>query len=571
MLQRLTVLLSVAVCALMIGAQNSLPGKLLYALETKNLEMGRKLYTEISDTDLVLFPDSVLFDYHYLGGWINSEIPNHEKAISHLLEAKRLCEKSLGIHSRVYMEIVNGLGEEYIDLGQYDEAIGIYQEGIVKSVCMRFSAPQYFGTLIMGVQKCYERMGWYNEVPGHLMDAWSFWNKDGTPLDITSYYPLWCLRQFYIRYEMYEKAIETSDEIVTFITERGGINHPELAEELYFRGGALESMGKIDDAIETYRNGLSILESNKLEYDEEYTYYPILGNLLIALIKNERWEDSNIILNKIKKYGAVIGNDEIYNSALSAVAFVLYQNGHYDRALEINSELLGRPLSDEIKRIANYQQEDILYSQQVMRAFPELEKLLNNTEYASNEWFDTAYKLSSAYFRKKDPVKGKELLDLMYKAIPINNAAKDDYYLEILDGLFNACVDQEDYDLALKYTLEKWEYVATIPDITDKYKFICMNNIVVAKTKANRLYGVHDDLDKATMLCQSIYGENSEKYALLLHNRGRVLQLQHKYDEAKQVYLRAIELQLEVRASVLPNTVKYLMETNNQIIDAELD
>ena len=64
------------------------------------------------------------------------------------------------------------------------------------------------------------------------MDAWSFWNKEEKPVVTYTYYPLWCLHQFYRRYEMYDNAIRVSDEIVKFITEKEGPNYPILAEEV---------------------------------------------------------------------------------------------------------------------------------------------------------------------------------------------------------------------------------------------------------------------------------------------------------------------------------------------------
>lgn len=533
--------------------------------------MGIKLYNEITKADLEQLPDSVLFDYHYLGGYINSEIPNHNKAIAHLLEAKRLCDTSLGTHSGVYMEIMRGLGDEYVEVGQYEEALAIYQEGIVKSTYMRVAASHDFGNLIMGVQECYERMGWYNEVPAHLMDAWSFWNKEEKPVVTYTYYPLWCLHQFYRRYEMYDNAIRVSDEIVKFITEKEGPNYPILAEELYFRGNTLSDMGRTDDAIETYRKALLILESNKLEYNEEYSYNSILGNLLIALIKAEQWDDSDIVLNKIKNYGTVMSNDDIYTSALTAIAFVLYNNGYYDRALKFNTELLGYPLSPERKQTADRQQEEILYSQEVLNAIPELVNLMNNNTVASDEWFEAAFKLTSAYFRKKETEKYMVLLDSMYQAIPSNSSARDEYLVAILGTLFNVSLDNAHYDLALKYANEKWEYVSTLQDVPERYKFDCINNIVVAKLKSNKLDGIYYDLDRAIELCRAVFGEESEAYAIQLHNRGRAFQLDGKYDEAKQNYLDAIALHTKVKGSPMAKTVQYLMETNNQITDAELD
>jgi len=70
---RVAVLLPSVFCAFMTVAQTSLPDRLTHVLETHDMEMGIRLYNEITEADLEQLPDSVLFDYHYLGGYINSE------------------------------------------------------------------------------------------------------------------------------------------------------------------------------------------------------------------------------------------------------------------------------------------------------------------------------------------------------------------------------------------------------------------------------------------------------------------------------------------------------------------
>lgn len=123
----------------------------------------------------------------------------------------------------------------------------------------------------------------------------------------------------------------------------------------------------------------------------------------------------------------------------------------------------------------------------------------------------------------------------------------------------------------MKYANEKWEYVSTLQDIPERYKFDCINNIVVAKLKSNKLDGIYSDLERAIELCRAVFGEESEAYAIQLHNRGRAFQLDGKYDEAKQNYLDAIALHTKVKGTPIAKTVQYLIETNNQITDAELD
>ena len=219
---RVAVLLPSVFCAFSAVAQISLSERLNYVLETQDMNMGLKLYKEITDTDIKQLADSSLFNYHYLGAYINSEFlpdneKNSEKALSHFLEAKRLCETSIGVHSGDYMEIMRGLGDTYIQLGQYEDAIDIYQNGIVKSMYMRDAAPHDFGNLIIGLQECYELLGWLGEIPSHLQDAWIFWKKDFVPFETYNYYPLWSLQQFYRRYGYTDHALIVNEQIIKFI------------------------------------------------------------------------------------------------------------------------------------------------------------------------------------------------------------------------------------------------------------------------------------------------------------------------------------------------------------------
>ena len=572
----MAVLLPSVFCAFSAVAQISLSERLNYVLEAQDIEMGIKLYKEITDKDIEQLPDSSLFDYHFLGGFINSEhLPddekNYEKALSHFFKAKHLCETSLGIHSDKYMVTMYGLGNTYIDIGQYEEALGIFQEGIVKSTYMRVAASHDFGNLIMGVQECYERMGWYNEVPNLLMYAWSFWNKDWNTLETYAYWPLWKLREYYNRYEKYEDAIKTSDKILDFIIERGGESHPELAHELFSRGCILDRMGRQSEAIDTYIRGLSILEEYQLEYDMGYDYYNMLGNLIHVLIETEKWGESERMLNKMKDYCERSGDIESYNMALYSVAYILNKNDHYERAHRVVEVLLRRNLSEKRKEMAEFLNEQIVYSLEVINQIPDYEEYLQNAIPSSDDWFDVAFKLLCAYYRKKDVEKSMGILNSMYKCFPENKEAQDEFSYAVLGLLFEYNLNNENYDLALKYAAERLALISATPNFPDRERFDCINNIIVAKLKSNKLEGIYEVWDMAAQSCRNAYGEESDRYAILLHNKGRALQLEHKYDEAKQLYLDAMALHTKIKGHPMPNTVKYLFETNEQIINAELD
>lgn len=565
-----TLLLSFGLCAYHGMAQVSLSERLNHVLEKKDMESGLKLYNEITDSDIKQLPDSTLFDYHYLGGWLNHEKSNHPKAIFHLLETKRLCDTSLGTHSRAYMEIMCALGDEYIELGKYEDALGFYQEGIIKSMYIRTIGSQEFGNLIIGVQECYERLGWYTEIPTHLMDAWSFWNKETPPLETYTYFPLWRLRLFYDRYEMYDKAIQVSDMIINFISEKGGLYHPEMAEELYFRGSTLMNMGRNSEAIDIYRQGLSVLRFNHLDTSDKYN--SILGNLLMVLVSENRVEESHSVLNELNDFGKRTNNPKIYKNALYSAIKRYNDIGNYTQALILNKELVGLNFSEEERAVIEEQTKTIEYNNDITIALPQLEKKFDSLSQGSADWFDIGHKLSSAYYLSKRLDDDINVLKLLYKGCLAKADTSSDYFFWVINNLYGSCMDTNRFEDALKYAIEKLKCLSSIPDeVPEDLIYYAVNNVIAAKLRSKTLNDIDVDLDRAESLCSKIFGKESILYAVHLHNKGRAYQLQGKFNDAKQWYLKSIALHTKIKGSPMNRTVKFLMETENQITDAELD
>ena len=560
---RVAVLLPSVFCAFSAVAQISLSERLNNILETQDMNLGLKLYQEITDAEIKQLPDSSLFDYHYLGGYLNSEIPNHEKAIYHLTEAKRLCDKSLGTQSIGYMEIMRGLGEEYIELNQYEDALAIFQEGITKSMHLRNVASNGFGNLIMGVQDCYEYLGWFNEIPRHLLDAWSFWNKDETPLVTYTYFPLWRLEQFYKRYGMYDNAISVSQLIEDFIKTKGGNTHPELAEALYMKGNILVEMNKTDDGIKAFQNGLFILQDNGMSSSELYGM--LSGNLLMALISAERYEESANLLKGIQQYSVNVQKPDVYKNALYSAANRAANMGNYVKAIEYNTTLLSLHLSKEESDVIENQKSSISYNQELVESLPVLENTFTSLKIGQDDWFETGHKLSSAYYLIKDLDKNGIVLTAMYEAIDLSKSVGLDYYLWVISNLYGLSLEKEEYQDALRYSMEKINYLNTLNDVPDNYRYNALNDLVVAKMKSNTLDGIDSDLENIENYYRAKYGEMSSEYAIYLHNRGRAYQLQNKLDEAKETLLRSITLQNKLEGKPSERTFKYYMEVEQQM------
>ena len=563
------ILLSFGFCSFIGSSQNTISERLSHVLKVQDMDLGIKLYNEISAVNLKQLPDSSLFNYHYLGGYLNSEIPNHEKAITHLLEAKRLCETSLGTYSIGYMEIINGLGNEYIELGQYDDALAIFQEGIVKSMAIRNSATHAFGHLIVGLQNCYEYKGWLNEIPALSSDAWNLWPKDEEPLATYNYFPLWLLEQFYRRYGFYDKALDVSDTILNFITEKAGSAHPEIADALYRRGNILSEMGNNNDAVETYKLGLSILKTNNKESEKMYGL--LASNLLMAINSTDRREECDNILQDIKNFGKKTNDLKIYKKALFSAADFFNKKGNFEKALSLNAELTIQDLSNDERTVISNQANTINFNREVIEALPYLEDLFSNALTADEEWFGAGYRLSSAYYLRGETDKSIAVLKKMHDAILANKDSGQDYYFWILASLYDASLDNGAYQDALRYSDEQLDYLSSASNVSESCLLAVLNNVAVAKIKSNKLDGIDENMSNIEDYTTRLFGKESQEYSIYLHNRGRAYQLQGKLNEAKTFYISAINLQHKISGNVLTRTVQYLQETENRLTDEELD
>lgn len=559
-------ILAISVClSLCANAQKTISERLNEVLISQDFETGKRLYAMITDDDIKQMPDSVLFDYHYLGGYLFSsgqESTDINKSNTHLLAAKQLCEKSLGTYSLGYMEIMYGLGYNYIELNEYESALAFFQEGIVKSMAVRSVFPKQFSNLIMGETECYEALGWFNEIPKCFMDAWSFWDKDETPFVTYTYFPLWSLRQYYYRYSLYDNALSISDRIIEFITNKVGANHLEMAHELYMRGNVLVAMNRLPDAITTYQHGIDILKSNNNESNELYGM--LCGNLLSCYVSIGK-TDFEKTLKEIKSFAARTNNPSTYHDALYAVADILTNQGKFTEALTFNQRLSEQDLSHAEQQSVVQQQMNILYCSDLMAELPQLESQRTTLETGGEAWFETMKKLSDAYYLKHESDSNLAILTDMYNACTAYPSIGNNYLLWVLNSLYNLYLKQGQYNNALKCSFEKYTFLASLPDVPEMYRYNALNDIVVAKLKSNQLDGIDDDMSKLETYYANQFGTTSREYSFYLHNRGRAYQLQNRLDEAKATLLKAINIQNKVDGNPLEKTFTYYNEVVQEL------
>lgn len=564
-------ILSFGFSSFLMIAQDSLSKQLYYACINQDEQLAQNLYNSITDDDLKLLPDSSLFRYHYLGAYLNGEITsNDQKAIEHCLKAKAICEQSYGINRGDYQDILYELGTAYLNIGKFEDALEIFQEGIVKSLSFYNARGMYsYTNMALEVQKCLENMGHIDESLPYFYEAWNNYSlKNEEPFSQLNYYPLFRLEQFYYRYEMYDKALEVADEIIDFVSANAGQEHPILAQELYFKGNILVDSNRHSEAVDIYYRALAILDSNDMGIDK--TYGIIASNLMLSIIHTDRWQECDKILKKLLEYSERANNPRIYEESIVSAAYEFNSVGNYEKAIELNEEASKLALPEDLKSLLEYNSVKFIFNKEITDSIPKLFEHFDSLPKESAEWFDVGYKLSNAYYLRKEIDKNYDLLIALYDAIKKGASSGADYKYWVLQQLCGLCFEREKYDDALKYATEKWSIVSVFPEARDFDLFNALNELVVAKTRANHLEGIDEDFEKLDAICQRLYGTESKQYATILHNRGRAYQLQGKLDDAKQCFTKSISLQISYNGKP-KRTVQYLKELEKTLIYDETE
>lgn len=96
-------------------------------LATGNIEEAADAVKGFSVPELAALPDSILFDYYYLKAFVKDSEGNEKSKRNYLMAAKDLCEKFLGIHTPVYLELCHAIGDSFEKTGDRLSAFEIYQ------------------------------------------------------------------------------------------------------------------------------------------------------------------------------------------------------------------------------------------------------------------------------------------------------------------------------------------------------------------------------------------------------------------------------------------------------------
>lgn len=128
------VMVTLALSVQVVFAQHPISNALTRLLNTGDFREAKESISNYSIAELAALPDSVLFDYYYLKAAIRDNDGDEIHKRAYLIEAKKLCEKSQGVHSPVYLELCWAIGTSFENSRDTIAAFEIYQAALVQSI-----------------------------------------------------------------------------------------------------------------------------------------------------------------------------------------------------------------------------------------------------------------------------------------------------------------------------------------------------------------------------------------------------------------------------------------------------
>ena len=128
------VMVTLALSVQVVFAQHPISDALARLLNTGDFREAKESISNYSIAELAALPDSVLFDYYYLKAAIRGNDGDEIHKRAYLIEAKKLCEKSQGVHSPVYLGLCWAIGTSFENSRDTIAAFEIYQAALVQSI-----------------------------------------------------------------------------------------------------------------------------------------------------------------------------------------------------------------------------------------------------------------------------------------------------------------------------------------------------------------------------------------------------------------------------------------------------
>ena len=513
-------------CALPLCAQNNTAKLLNDVLMSKDVNACKNLLKQITEEEVSQMADSTLRDYYYLAAWNASEENRLEESICYLVRIKDLCENKLGINNNVliYFEVINVIGETYEELGKNEEALLWYEEGLVKALPYFNSKNETLNFYIRAIRdnaaNLFEKRGASGMV--HYL-------RSEKPLD-------------------YEGSFDYACDLL------------DQAIALYGEGKGQEAIALLDQAYKIFRK---CGEKGQSMMQPLYRYYLFsyanVGDTrrIDKLLKSkkrlmfQREEGSYLVSDMGEVIAIFLLNHYNIKAAQKYYQYILKEYNKSDQNEADAIEHLGKNLQ---------------YFTQVYAQIDSLEQIRQLCTAKDYAWGKTSLLLANLMIKIQRYEDGNRICEEIYPVSSQLRADPDNLHWAILMNLADYNLTKKNESAAERYLKEQQKWLDAHGFSSNDVEYGWIYN------KMGILYinsGRYEESGKMLMMAEEIilkvYSRESLEYATILHNKGRLAQLQGNYGEAKKILDEAQRLQMALDGKLNEKTEQYLNEVEHAI------
>lgn len=526
LLSRYIVLFVTVINVFSLSAQEDISKKMNEILISKDIKACKQIMQQITDADISQMEDSTLLDYYYLAAWNASENNQMEEKADYLLKVKSLCENKLGIHNHVlvYFEVLRTLGETYEDLGKDDDALLLYEEGLVKgfgySQTTNETLNEYFLEIRDNAASILEKKG-YTEMANFL--------KSPQPSNYVGSFDYAC--------DLLSQALELNKD-----------------------GKFREAIDLLDEANEIFKRCGTDGELMQQPLYREYLMgYAGKGDIkqIDRLLRSKK----NIMFQNggqsylVEAMGAVVASFlTIHHDVRTAQKYYQYMVDEHNKSNQSEAsavEQLGQNLNFFVR----------IYAQ-----IDSLENVRLSHITKDYEWGVASLLLANKLITLKRYDDANVIFkDIYTKSYQLKEDPQNLHWFVLMNLADYSNFKKKSHD-AEKYLNEQlaWLDSHNFAENTEERGWI-YNKLGIAYINGANYEAANKMLLKAEKILLSIYKKDSGEFATILHNRGRLAQLQDKLDEAKELLTEALRIQKAVEGKTNDRTTQYLNEVEQAI------
>ena len=507
-------------------AQKSIAQRLNDVLVSKDVKACEKLFPQITQADIAQMADSTLFEYYYLAAWYVMENGQPEESYNYLVKAKDLCETKLGIQNNIfaYFEIIKAIGENREEIDKDDDALLWYEEGLVKAL--------------------------------------PYLNVKVEPL------------MSYIK--------ELRDNAASIYAAKGFTDMAQFLsgdKPLDYEGSFDNACDLFDQAISLYNEnkaneGITLLDKAKVILQQcgtkgEELMQPLYRGYLLCYTSIGDTKQIDKLL-KTKKRVMFQGEDKSYFVSDVSEIIASFINIHHDmrnakKYYKYLVENYNRSDSSEVKAVKQMEK-NLNFFVQVYNQIDSLEQVRKSYANKDYEWGVTSLQLANLLIMIRRYDDGNKICEEIYPVSSKLREGQDSLHWFVLMNLGDYCMEIKDAPTAENYLNEQLRWLdahnATSDDSDRGWVY---NKLGIVYMNANKYKESHKMYATAEKILLHSYSKESLEYSTLLHNKGRLAQLEGKYDEAKELLTQAKNLQIKFSGKTLERTEKYLEEVEHAI------